>query len=73
MKMAKDKKREDPFWLPKMESSQKGPRTISGMVRKLETGDGRKSTPMEKAIKEANKTMKEVVFGKKKQGRKKKK
>jgi hypothetical protein len=30
------------------------------------TGDGRKSTPVEKAVKEANKDMEEVIYGKKK-------
>ena len=43
------------------------------MMRKGITGDSRKSTPMEKAVKETNKAMEEAFFGKKKkQGRKKK-
>jgi len=42
------------------------------MMRKGITGDSRKSTPMEKAVKETNKAMEEAFFGKKKkQGGKK--
>ncbi len=37
------------------------------------TGDGRKSTPVEKAMKEANKAVEEVVFGKKKKWERKEK
>ena len=71
--MAKGKKQKDPFGLPKIENMQKGPKTLKGMMRKGITGDGRKSTPMEKAVKEANKAMAEAFFGKKKkEGGKKK-
>ena len=71
--MPKGKKQKDPFGLPKIEISQKEPKTLRGWERKLMTGDGRKSTPIEKAIKETNKAVEEVVFGKKKKrGRKKK-
>ena len=52
--------------------TRKEPKTLRGMERKMMTGDGRKSTPVEKIIKETNKAMEEAVFGKKKQGRKKK-
>lgn len=72
MKMGKGKKQKDPFGLPKIENSQKGPKTLRGQERKLMTGDGRKSTPIEKAIKEANKAVEEAVFGKKKQVKRKK-
>ena len=41
-------------------------------MRKGITGDGRKSTPMEKAVKEANKVVEEAFFGKRKKQRKKK-
>jgi hypothetical protein len=70
--MAKGKKQKDPFGLPKMEIPQKGPKTLRGMMRKGITGDGRKSTPMEKAVKEANKVVEETFFGKRKKQRKKK-
>jgi hypothetical protein len=70
--MAKGKKQKDPFGLPKIESPQKGPKTLRGWERKLMTGDGRKSTPVEKAIKEANKAVEEAFFGKKKRVRRKK-
>lgn len=70
--MAKDKKQKDPFGLPKMEIPQKGSKTLRGMMRKGITGDGRKSTPMEKAVKEANKVVEEAFFGKRKKQRKKK-
>jgi len=72
MKMAKGKKQKDPFGLPKIESPQKGPKTLQGMMRKEITGDGRKSTPMDKAVKEANKAVEEAFFGKKKQVKRKK-
>ena len=53
--------------------AQKEPKTLRGMERKMMTGDGRKSTPMVKAMKEVDKAVEEAVFGKKKkQGRKKK-
>ena len=50
--------------------SKKGPKTQKGQERKLMTGDGRKSTPVEKTIKEADKAV-EGVFGKKKKMNKK--
>ena len=56
--------------------ASKGPKTLRGINRKMVTGDGRKSTPMEKATKEVNKAMKEaqeMVSGKKKKTTKKKK
>jgi hypothetical protein len=53
--------------------AQKEPKTLRGMERKMMTGDGRKSTPMEKAMKEMDKTMEEAVFGKKKKKAKRKK
>jgi len=56
--------------------TSKGPKTLRGINRKMVTGDGRKSTPMEKATKEVNKAMKEaqeMVSGKKKKTTKKKK
>ena len=56
---------------------KKGPKTSKGLERKLMTGDGRKSTPMEKVVKEANKAakeankaMEEAIYGKKKKKRK---
>ena len=53
--------------------ANKGPKTLRGWERKLMTGDGRKSTPMEKAIKETNRAMEEAIYGKrKKRGGKKK-
>ena len=51
----------------------KGPKTLRGMGRKIITGDGRKSTPMEKAMKEGNKAVEEAFFGKKKKKAKRKK
>jgi len=70
--MTKGKKQKDPFGLPKIGSLQKGPKTLRGQERKLMTGDGRKSTPVEKAIKESNKAVEEAVLGKKKRVRRKK-
>ena len=66
MKMAKGKKQKNPFGLPKIEIPQEGPKTLKGMMRKVITGDGRKSTPIEKSVKEANKAMEEAIYGKKK-------
>ena len=51
--------------------TQKEPKTLRGMERKMMTGDGRKSTPMEKAMKEVDKAVEEAVFGKKKKKGKK--
>lgn len=59
----------------------KGPKTLRGMERKLATGDGRKSTPVEKTLKkmdtavegylkEADKATRELISGKKKKKRK---
>lgn len=73
MKMAKGKKQKDLFGLPKIESPLKGPKTLKGLERKLMTGDGRKSTPVEKAIKSADKAVEEAVYGKKKKQVKRKK
>jgi len=54
--------------------TQKEPKTLRGMERKMMTGDGRKSTPMEKAMKEVDKAVEEAVLGEKKEkGEKKKK
>ncbi|GEM_PF-2490160 len=56
--------------------ASKGPKTLRGMERKVMTGDGRKSTPTEKAMKDMNKTAKEaqeLLFGKKKKTTKKRK
>ena len=56
--------------------ASKGPKTLRGINRKMVTGDGRKSTPMEKAMKGADKAAKEVqemLYGKKKKTTKKKK
>ena len=77
MKMAKGKRQKNPFGLPKIEIPQEGPKTLKGMMREGITGDGRKSTPMEKSVKEANKAMEksvkeankameEAIYGKKK-------
>lgn len=52
--------------------AKKGPKTQKGQERKLMTGDGRKRTPVEKAIKEADKAVKEAVSGKKKRAKRKK-
>lgn len=53
--------------------TKKEPKTGRGWERKLMTGDGRKSTLVEKAMKETNKVVEEAVFGKKKKrGRKEK-
>ena len=55
--------------------ANKGPKTLRGVERKIMTGDGRKSTPTEKAMKDMNKTAKEaqeMFFGKKKKTTKKK-
>ena len=71
--MVKGKKQKDPFGLPKIEIPQKGPKTLKGLERKLMTGDGRKSTPVEKAIKSADKAIEEVIYGKKKKQIKRKK
>lgn len=49
---------------------------MRGMERKIMTGDGRKSTPTEKFIKDMNKTAKEaeeMFLGKQKKTTKKKK
>lgn len=56
--------------------ASKGPKTPKGKLRKMLTGDGRKSTFPEKFVKEdrdraAN--VKEMLFGKKKKTTKKKK
>lgn len=54
--------------------TNKGPKTLRGIGRKLATGDGRKGISLEKHIKETSKSMEEAFSGKKKkQGRKKKK
>lgn len=56
--------------------ASKGPKTLIGINRKMVTGDGRKHTPMEKAIKDVNRATKEaqeMVSGKKKKTIKKKK
>jgi len=53
MKMGKGKKHNDPFGLPKIENSQKGPKTLRGWKRKLMTGDSRKKHPAEKLVEEA--------------------
>jgi hypothetical protein len=45
--------------------AQKEPKTLRGMERKMMMGDGRKRTPMEKAMKEVDKAVEEAVFGKK--------
>jgi hypothetical protein len=37
----------------------KEPKTLRGMVRKAETGDGRKSTVVEKMVKQEEKTLKQ--------------
>jgi hypothetical protein len=39
----------------------KEPKTMKGMLRKAETGDGRKSTTMERSMKQADKIMKETT------------
>ncbi|VUT28151.1 MAG: hypothetical protein SYNGOMJ08_00713 [Candidatus Syntrophoarchaeum sp. GoM_oil] len=52
--------------------AKKEPKTVRGQERKLMTGDGRKRTPVEKAMKEMNKNVEEIFFGKKKRQRKKK-
>jgi hypothetical protein len=61
--------------------TNKGPKTAKGRMRKQMTGDGRKSTPTEKAMKIQKEITKnvmkgqkgiidEVVYGKKKKKRK---
>ena len=48
-----------------------GPKTVRGWKRKMMTGDGRKSTPDEKALKEMDKAAKDMLSGKgKKKGMK---
>ena len=42
----------------------KGPKTVRGWERKMMTGDGRKSTPTEKALKEMGKATKDLLSGK---------
>ena len=51
--------------------AKKGPKTLKGMERKFWTGDGRKTTPMEKAMKEMKKQAEELLFGKKEKRKKK--
>lgn len=41
-----------------------GPKTVRGWKRKMMTGDGRKSTPDEKALKEMDKAAKDMLSGK---------
>ena len=56
--------------------ANKGPKTLRGMERKMMTGDGRKSTPTEKFIKDMDKTAKEaqeMFLGKQNKTTKKKK
>ena len=53
--------------------AKKGPKTSKGMERKFWTGDGRKSAPGEKAMKEMKKQAEELLFGKMEKQRKKKK
>ena len=52
---------------------EKRPKTLKGMERKFWTGDGRKTAPGEKAMKEMKKQAEELLFGKKEKQRKKKK
>jgi len=54
-------------------TAKKGPKTLKGMERKFWTGDGRKTAPGEKAMKEMKKQAEELLFGKKEKQRKKKK
>ena len=44
---------------------EKRPKTLKGMERKFWTGDGRKTAPGEKAMKEMKKQAEELLFGKK--------
>ena len=48
----------------------KDSKTLRGIERKIATGDGRKSTPLKKAAKEADKVVREANFSKKKKKRK---
>jgi hypothetical protein len=41
--------------------ANKSPKTFRGMVRKMETGDGRKSTAMENVMKETDESMKKSM------------
>jgi len=52
--------------------AKKEPKTLKGQERKFWTGDGRKSTPMEKVTKEMNKNVEEILYGKKSKRKKKK-
>lgn len=52
---------------------EKRPKTLKGMERKFWTGDGRKTAPGERAMKEMKKQAEELLFGKKEKQRKKKK
>ena len=52
--------------------AKKEPKTLKGQERKLMTGDGRKSTPVEKITKEMNKNLEELLYGKKSKRKKKK-
>ena len=52
---------------------KKRPKTLKGMERKFWAGDGRKTAPGEKAMKEMKKQAEELLFGKKEKQRKKKK
>ena len=52
---------------------EKRPKTLKGMEeRKFWTGDGRKTAPGEKAMKEMKKQAEELLFGKKEKRKKKK-
>ena len=50
-------------------TAKKGPKTLKGMERKFWTGDGRKTAPGEKAMKEMKKQAEELLFGKRRNGK----